>query len=240
MKRFYLLAAAAAALALVGAGPVGAQAQRSVGGDVTMTVHTHSSGVLMFPTERLPFNFTVGDTFAYSSRICRGTAPFNDIGLNFTPNYPGVDEGPRSAARVRHWAQGTITQAAGNRGTISGTITTALCVRDASGAWVPSQHVIVSRYVARYELRSPNDLHLNGAFRFSPSESSGTFRDLQGGGRFEARLTCLGAPSCAPLGEFHDFVASTGNPSLPAGRLQPGMVGSFYDPTVRPIGAPTV
>ena len=242
LKRFYLLAVGAAALAMVVASPAQAQRspQRSASGDVSMTVHTHSNGVLMFPTERLPFNFTVGDTFAYSSRICSGNAPFNDIGLNFTPNYPGVDEGPRSAARVRHWAQGTIVQAAGNRGVVHGTITTALCVRDASGAWVPSQHVIVSRYVARYELRSPNDLHLNGVFRFSPSESSGTFRDLQGGGRFEARLTCLGATSCAPAGEFHDFVSSTGNPSLPAGQLQPGMNGSFYDPTVRPIGAPTV
>ncbi|HUR22888.1 MAG TPA: hypothetical protein VMZ73_03345 [Acidimicrobiales bacterium] len=28
-------------------------------------------------------------------------------------------------------------------------------------------------------------------------------------------------------------------PDLPAGQLQPGMIGSFYDPTVGPIAQPT-
>lgn len=204
MKKRFLLAVAAALAGAVG-GPAAADVQGPVSGEVRMTVHTHSSGTLLFPTKRLPFSFTVGDTFAYSSRLCSGTAPFNDIGLNFTPNYPGVDDNASSAARVRHLSEGTITSASGDRGTIEGTITTVLCVRDASGAWVESPNVLVSHYRATYTLVSPNDLHLDGTFRFSPEESTGTFRDIQGAGRIEARLTCLGLTSCAPGGEFNDF-----------------------------------
>ena len=233
MKRFYL-AIAAAVIVAVG-GPAGADVQGPVSGEVRVTVHTHSKGTLLFQPKRLPFNFGVGDTFAYSSRLCSGNAPFNDIGLNFTPNYPGVDDNAASAARVRHLAEGTIISKSGDRGVIEGKITTVLCLRDASGAWVASPNVLVSYYRASYTLVSPNNLRLEGVFRFSSDESTGTFADIQGSGRIEARLTCLATTSCAPLGEFHDFVSSTGDPSLPPGRLQPGMAGSFRDSTVGPI-----
>ncbi|HUR23660.1 MAG TPA: hypothetical protein VMZ73_07290 [Acidimicrobiales bacterium] len=232
-----LLLASAFLVPLAGAGPAGAQTQPA-SGQVQMTVHTHSAGVLQFPSQRLPYNFTTGSTFAYSSRICSATAPFNDIGLNFTPNYPGVDDNANSAARVRHSVEGTITSRSGNRGTLRGRIRTLLCVQ-VSGAWVASPNVLVSYFEGQYILAAENDLHVYGGFQFSPTESTGTFRDIQGGGRLEARFTCLGLNSCVPGGEFTDFVASTGDPNLPAGQLQPGLTGSFYDPTVGPIAQPT-
>lgn len=228
MKKRYLLPIAAFAMFVAGATPA-----HALNGQVTMTVHTHSAGTLLFPVDRLPFNFTTGDTFSYSSRICNAFAPFNDIGLNFIPDYPGVDSAT-GTARVRHRVQGTVTHAAGTRGAIQGTITTVLCERTGTG-WTESEHVIVSHFTATYILAAPNDLHIYGSFRFSPSESTGTFADLQGGGRIEGRFTCLGLNSCEPIGEFTDFVASTGNPNLPAGQLQPGMVGVWYDPTILPV-----
>jgi hypothetical protein len=228
-----LLLASALLVPLALIGPAGAQTQ-AASGQVQMTVHSHSSGVLQFPPQRLPYNFTTGSTFAYSSRVCSGNAPFNDIGLNFTPNYPGVDDNPTSAARVRHGVDGVITSRSGTQGTLRGRIRTGLCVQ-VGGVWTASQHVLVSYFEGQYILAAENDLHFYGGFQFSPTESTGTFRDIQGGGRMEARFTCLGQTSCVPLGEFHDFVASTGNPNLPAGQLQPGLTGSFYDPTVEPV-----
>jgi hypothetical protein len=224
-----LLLASACVLPLAAAGPAGAQTG-PVSGQVQMTVHTHSGSGLVATPQRLPYNFVQGSTFTYASRLCSFSAPFNDIGLNFMPNYPGVDDDADGTARVRHVVTGTVTQASGPRGVVQGTIRTILC-QGLNGS-VASEHVLVSHFTAQYILQAENDLHLYGGFQFSPTESTGTFRDIQGGGRLEARFTCLGQTSCAPLGHFTDFVASTGNPALPAGQLQPGMTGSFYDPTV--------
>lgn len=235
MKKSHLLLAVGSAIPLLVGGTANAQTNGPVSGRVDMTVHTHSGSGLIAPVQRLPFNFAVGDTFTYASRLCSGNAPFNDIGLDFQPNYPGVDSDADGKARVRHVASGTIVQSQGGRGQINGTIRTILCA-PSNGSFVATNHVLVSHYQAAFELRAPNDLHLNGGFQFSPTESTGTFRDIQGGGRMEARLTCLGLSSCAPVGFFNDFVASTGDPTLPAGQLQPGMTGSFYDPTVTTAG----
>jgi hypothetical protein len=231
-----LLLASALLVPLASAGPAGAQTA-AASGQVQMTVHSHSAGVLQFPFQRLPYNWTAGSTFAYSSRTCSGNAPFNDIGLNFTPNYPGVDDNPSSAARVRHGVDGVITSRVGNQGTVQGRIRTVLCIQ-VNGVWTASPNVLVSSFEGRLILQAENDLHVYGGFQFSPTESTGTFRDIQGGGRMEARFTCLGQASCVPNGEFSDFVASTGNPNLPAGQLQPGLTGSFYDPTVGPVVPP--
>ena len=231
-----LLLATALLVPLAGAGPAGAQTQYA-SGQVQMTVHTHSSGVLQFPVQRLPYDFAAGSTFAYSSRTCSGNAPFNDLGLNFTPNYPGVDDTPTSAARVRHGVDGVITSWSGNQGTVQGRIRTQLCVQ-VNGIWTASPNILVSYFEGHIILRAENDLHVYGGFQFSPTESTGTFRDIQGGGRIEARFTCLRQTSCVPAGEFTDFVASTGNPDLPPGQLQPGMTGAFYDPTVGPVVQP--
>ncbi len=234
MKKRHLLLACAVAVPLLSAGPASAQQQRPVSGRVEMTVHTHSGGTLLFPVERLPFEFATGDTFSYSSRLCRASAPFNDIGLNFVPDYPGVDDDD-GTARVRHGIQGTVTAVFGSRGIIQGKLTTVLCVPGPNGTFVESQHVIVSYFQAAYRLVSDVNLQIDGGFRFSPTESTGTFRDLQGGGRIQGRFTCLGQATCATLGQFTDFVGSTGDPNLPPGQLQPGLSGSYYDPTVGPV-----
>ena len=236
MKKLLPLLALAFAGSLLAAGPAGSQ-QAAAQGQVRMTVHSHSGGTLLFPVQRLPFNFSQGDTFAYSSRLCGASAPFNEIGLDFIPDYPGVDDDGDGTAPTRHWVQGTVTLARGTRGMIQGRITSVLCVPGPSGTNVESEHAIVSNFQAAYELRAPNDLHLNGGFQFSPTESTGTFRDLRGGGRIEARLTCLGSASCEPNGFFNDFIVSSGNPNLPAGQLQHGMIGVYYDPTVETAGS---
>ncbi len=219
------------ALPLVWAGPASAQQY----GEVRMTVHTHSNDDpdwpgLLFETDRLSYNFVRGEDFSYSSRTCAGTAPFNDIGLNFIPDYPGVDDDADHTARVRHHVEGTVIAAGPTTGAIQGRITTVLC--EGPGGTLESEHSIVSYFWVRY-VRAGNDaLLVSGAFRISPTESTGTFRDMQGGGRIEGRFTCLGPATCAQLGHFTDFVGHTGDPSLPAGQLQPGVLGRYYDPTV--------
>ena len=236
MKKRHLLLGCALALPLLSAGPATAQQQGPASGRVEMTVHTHSGGTLLFPVERLPFAFTAGDTFSYSSRLCSGNAPYNDIGLNFVPDYPGVDDDD-GTARVRHGIEGRVTAAFGSRGIIQGRLTTVLCEPGPNGTFVESPNAIVSHFQAAYRLVSEVALLIDGAFRFSPSESTGTFRDLQGGGRIQGRFTCLGQTSCASLGHFTDFVGSTGDPSLPPGQLPPGLSGVYYDPTVGPVGS---
>ena len=241
MKKSHLFLATACAVPLLAAGPAAAQAQQGPAyGQVTMTVHTHSGTGQVATAQRLPFNFGAGSTFRYASRLCHLNAPFNDIGLDFIPNYPGVDDDADGRARVRHIVDGTITSwfPGQGRGQVQGTIRTILCQGEGSSS-VATGNVLVSHFQAALVLQAPNDLHLYGGFQFSPTESPGTFRDIQGGGRMEARLTCLGAASCEPIGFFNDFVASTGNPTLPAGQLQPGMTGSYYDPTVGPLAGPS-
>lgn len=73
--------------------------------------------VLLFQTDRLSYSFAQGDDFSYSSRTCTGTAPFNEIGLDFRPDYPGIDDATGTAA-VRHHAEGTVTRVNGDKGTI--------------------------------------------------------------------------------------------------------------------------
>ncbi len=243
MRKLCLLLGLAVATTLAQASPAAAAAS----GQIRMTVHTHSSDDpvfigLMFPSDRLSWAVTQGETFSYSSRQCSGNAPFNDIGLDFIPDYPGVDTDADHTARVRHHVEGRVTRAAGNRGLIEGRLTTVLCERGAGGAWVPSAHSIVSRFWLSYTRVGVNALTVTGAFQILPNESTGTFRDMQGGGRMEGRFVCLGhqgnpsAPSCAQLGHFTDFVGHTGDPTLGPGLLQPGLNGSYYDPTVLPVG----
>jgi hypothetical protein len=238
MRKRFLLAAVAVAIPLAAAGPAGAQVTSPVGarGQVLMTVHTHSGGTLFFPVERLPYDFQTGDTFSYSSRLCEGFAPFNDIGLNFIPDYPGVDDDD-GTAYVRHHVEGTVTATFGNRGIIEGTLTTVLCVPGESPTgYVASEHAIVSHFRLVYTRTSTNDLHVTGSFQISPTESTGTFEDMVGGGLMQGRFTCLGGnPTCEARGEYADFVGSRGDPTLPPGQLQPGLIGTFYDPTVETV-----
>jgi hypothetical protein len=240
MRKLYLVLAGALALALGAAAPAGAQSAAS--GRVEMTVHTHSSGVLLFGIDRLPFDITPGETFAYSSRLCSGNAPYNDLGLNFLRDYPGVDDDGDGKAAVRHGIQGVVLTGNRDNGRIRGTLTTVLCrPGDSPNGQVESANAIVSHFDASYQRTSPNDLYIRGGFRFSPTESTGTFRDIQGGGTIDGRFTCLSHlnnpanPSCQQQGEYTDFVGHRGDPRLGPGLLQPGILGSFYDPTVGPV-----
>lgn len=240
MRKLSPLLAGALALVLGDAGGAGAQAAAS--GRVEMTVHTHSSGTLLFPIDRLPYNITPGETFAYSSRLCSGTAPYNDLGLNFIPDYPGVDDDGDGKAAVRHGIRGVVLSGGRDYGRIRGTLTSVLCRPGVSpNGQVESPNSIVSHFDATYERTSANDLYIGGGFRFSPTESTGTFRDIQGGGTIDGRFTCLSHlnnpanPSCGQLGEYTDFVGHRGDPRLGPGLLQPGILGSFYDPTAGPV-----
>lgn len=237
MKKRALMLALTAAIPLGASGVAGAQTSSGARGQVLMTVHTHSSGTLLFPVDRLPYNTQTGDTFAYSSRLCSGNAPFNDLGLNFIPNYPGVDDDADGTAPVRHGISGVVTSSAGTRGTIEGTLRTVLCVPGNSpNGQVESGHMIVSHFWASFTRVSENDLIISGGFRISPTESTGTFRDMVGGGQIQGRFTCLSrTPTCAQRNEYTDFVGHRGDPNLGPGQLQPGLVGTYYDPTVQPV-----
>jgi hypothetical protein len=249
VKKFFLLfSSAIMAVSLVGISPAAAQPtkQPSKAQDgFQMTVHTHSDNrpsLLFQDVDTLSFKFVEGEAFAYSSRTCSGNARFNDVGLNFTPDFPGVDDDADGTAPVRHIVQGTVTKVNGDQGgTIRGTITTVLCVTGADGKRTESNSVIVTNFRTKFRQASDNELRLTGTFKISPTESTGTFGGLKGRGSIEASLVCLGnqrdpkQPTCATLGEFTDFVAFRGDPKAPAGELKPGLVGSFKAPTDKPV-----
>ena len=182
MKRLHLLLGFALLIVLVGVSPASAQPERQGGtqGGVQMTIHTHSNddpewSGLLFDTDRLSYNFVQGESFSYSSRTCGGRAPFNDLGLDFSPNYPGVDDDQDGTAAVRHHVEGTITQVRGDTGTIEGTITSVMCLDGQE-----TENVIVTHYTARFHRVSDNEIRISGRFHFSPTESTGTFAGLEG------------------------------------------------------------
>ena len=197
-----------------------------------MTVHTHSDnpGTLLFPdVERLQYDFAEGDTFQYSSRTCSRNAPFNNLGLDFNPDYPGVDDDADGTASVRHKVEGTITEqnASGTTGTLEGTITSVLC----DGA-VETGNAIVTTFEANYRVTSDDELRIIGRYELSPDQSTGTFADIEGRGSIKGVFTCLGATVCSEFGEYTDFVSARGDLSKGPGEIKPGLVGSFSDPTV--------
>ena len=234
MKRTKFLIVLAVVGVLGIAGPVGAQpADEGLQGGFQMTVHTHSSRpeTLLFPdVERLPFDFEEGDTFAYSSRLCSRNAPFNNLGLDFNPAYPGVDDDADGTASVRHQVAGTVTEVDGDTGTIEGTITTVLCEGGEA-----TDNTIVTNFEATYRLVSDDRLEIRGTFEISPEDSTGTFADLEGQGSIEGSFTCLGDPVCADLGVFTDFVGARGDLSRGPGEIVPGLIGTFSDPTVETV-----
>ena len=238
-----LLVPVFAAAALAVAAPVASANQHAsepASGGFKLSVHTHSGPGLLFPTDRLSYNFVEGETFSYSSRPCGGRAPFNDLGLDFSPNYPGVDDDADGTAPVRHHVEGTITEVNGDRGTIEGTITTVLCVTE-NGVQTESEHTIVTEFRAKYHRVSDNEVKITGTFALSPTESTGTFAGITGRGSIQGIFTCLGharnpdAPTCAELGEFTDFVGLRGDTSKGPGEATPGLVGTFRDSSVEAL-----
>ncbi len=247
MRNLRALLALMAGLTLIAVSPGAAQSQSArtseVRGGIHVTMHTHSNDDpdwpgLLFDTDRLSYNFSRGEDFSYSSRVCGGRAPFNDLGLDFRPDYPGVDNDDGTAP-VRHRMQGTITTVErGGRGTVSGKTTSVLCSPQGYPAQAETGHSIVTHYTAKYTRVSNNEIRLSGTFQISPSESTGTFQGLTGHGSLQGSLTCLGhqrdrkLPSCQAQGHFTDFTGIRGDPSKGPGEIRPGLMGTFRDPSV--------
>ena len=240
MRKAHLLSAFALVIGLVGMSPASAQPKQEgavAQGGVQMTIHTHSNDDpewtgLLFETVRLSYDFVDGEDFSYSSRHCSGTAPFNDLGLDFTPDYPGVDDDDGTAA-VRHHVEGTITEVQGAGGTIEGTITTVLCENGQE-----TGNVLVSHFEGRFRRVSDNEIRISGRYHFSPTESTGTFAGIEGHGSIQGVFTCLAhqrdpsQPTCAERGHFTDFVGARGDLTKGPGEIGPGLRGTFRDATV--------
>ncbi len=243
MRKLLILlvaAIAASALVTVGSTAVGKpHSSKGAKGGFNLSVHTHSGPGLLFSWDRLSYDFEEGENFAYSSRPCGSPAPFNAIGLDFRPDYPGVDDDDGTAP-VRHHVQGTITDVKRKKGTLRGTITSVLCSVSAPAVnGTETGHRIVTNFRAKYRRVSDNEVRISGKFRLSPSESTGTFKDIRGRGSIKGIFTCLGhvrnpttARTCRQLGYFTDFVGLRGDTSKPPGETVPGLKGSYRDPTV--------
>lgn len=209
-----LLIALLASLAT--AGSATAQQERQPGsgqsGGFGLTVHSHSSEfgggpggapLLMSGTEPLPLPITETG-FSYSSVACEDPARFNDVALDFNPDYPGIDD----PAAVRHIVEGTVTDVddSGTKGTVEGTITTFLCENGQEGDEI---HIA---YEGQFQQDSDNEAKLIGT-TFEITGGTGRFADLDGQGSMTGSFTCLegvlereGAENCADLGAFSDAV----------------------------------
>lgn len=224
MQRRLLLVVLALLATLASAGPATAakpSSDEGASGSFTLTVHTHSSefrgaggAPTLFATQPLSFDFTRGEQFSYSSVSCKDPARFNDVALNFNPDYPGIED----PAAVRHFVEGEVTSVdrSDKTGTIEGTITTYLC-RNGKEA-----DQIQFSFEATFKRTSDNQMTFEGTFEITGG--TGTFEDMTGEGTITGEFTCLprileeaGAESCAELGVFSDFVAS--------------LSGTYADPT---------
>ncbi len=221
MKKGHLILALAL-LAL--AAPAAAQddtQDSGLSGKMSLSVHAHSSQFTktLFRTNPLETSFSEGDQFSYSSIPCERPAPFNDTSLDFSPDYPGIED----PASTRHFVEGTITdvEPGGTTGTIEGTITTILCVDGEE-----SENTITTAFEGRFRIASDNELRIVGTYRIV--DGTGAFEDLTGSGKISGSLTCLArtleatrAKSCAELGVFADAVfqlrGSFEDPMVPAG-----------------------
>lgn len=224
MRKALLFAAAALIAPLVtmapaGAAPPATQAgtKGSVSIDVvglTSTVGTPSGAPTLVPTTGLEIPVTQGSDFSFSSIECSsGPAPFNEVGLEFSPDFPGLED----PAPIRSVVEGTVTDVnASGGGTVEGTITTFLCENG------EETDQIVTSFSARFRptsddqvvlmggtLETTGGLALNG--KFIITEATGQFEDLTGEGRLRGQLTCLpiilmrnGATDCADLGLFSE------------------------------------
>lgn len=213
-----LLIALLASLATIGSAAAQQERQPGLGqsGQFDLTVHAHSSEfgggpsgapLLRSETEPLPYPITETD-FSYSSVACEDSARFNDVALDFTPDYPGIDD----PAPVRHIVEGSVTDVneAGTKGTVEGTITTFLCGNGQEG------DEIHTAYEGQFRQVSDNEAKLIGT-TFEITGGTGRFADLDGKGSMQGSFTCLegvleraGAANCADLGAFSDAVFELG------------------------------
>ena len=182
-------------------------------GRFTFRPHTHSSefgapsgSPTLFPTNPVPAPITEG-SYSYSSISCENPAPFNDVSLDFNPDYPDLTE----PASTRSLIELTVTDA--EAGTVEGTITTIVC---------ETGEQIFFSFNGEFTSTSDNNAAYRGTFEITGG--TGSFSDLSGSGVFRGNLTCLpeileqqGATSCADLGVYSDAVMT--------------LRGSFSDPT---------
>jgi hypothetical protein len=165
-------------------------------------------------------NVTVaeGESFTTSSIECSsGPAPFNDVGLSFDPDFPGLDD----PAPIRSVIEGTVTSVSpsGIRGTVEGTITTFLCENG------EETDEIVIAFESEFRRTGKRMLELTGGpvkttgglelvnGTFEIVSGTGRFDSLAGGGTVTGQFTCLpstlernDARSCAELGAFSEAI----------------------------------
>lgn len=242
MKRFMFLAVLLAASAmtvpsLAKQHKTFATGQDTARGGIDMTVHTHSSeyggpgGAPLLAGETTPLQYPLGEQeFSYSSVGCENPARFNDVALNFNPDYPGIDD----PARVRHIIEGEVTDVSknGKIGTVEGELTTFLCENGEEG------DEIHFSFSGRLIQQGDNNAEFRG--RFTIEGGTGRFENMTGHGSMHGRLTCLpailereGADSCAELGEYSDAVFFRGPKNDPSPEdITGGLKGHYEDPTV--------
>lgn len=242
MKRSVFFAAILAGCAITAPGHAQrpsepANGQETARGGIDMTVHTHSSkyggpgGAPLLAGDTQPLRYPISEQkFSYSSVGCEDPARFNDVALNFNPDYPGVED----PARVRHIIEGEVTDVHknGKAGTVEGSLTTFLCENGEEGDRI--------RFSFSGKLLQKGDNTAQFRGRFTIEGGTGRFADMTGHGSMHGRLTCLpailqreGADSCADLGAFSDavfFRGPTQNPS--PDQITGGLKGHYEDPTV--------
>jgi hypothetical protein len=213
MRKTSLFVALAIVASLAMAGPAAGKRPSSNGGasgNISLTVHAHSSQFTdtLFPTSPLPFPVTETSTGTYSSIPCSRPAPFNDTALDFTPDYPGIED----PASVRHFVEATLTPTRGNMGTVEGEITTILCVDGEE-----SENQLFIAFEGTYK-QTGGEVRFTGTFQITGG--TGVFEDITGEGNITGAFTCLASreATCAQLGVLSDAVFS--------------LQGSFSDPTV--------
>jgi hypothetical protein len=188
----------------------------------------------LVPTDPLASPVTEGDDFRTSSIQCGPRVPFNDVGLDFSPDFPGVED----PASIRSIIEGEVTSVSksGKGGTIEGTITSFRCVGGKETDKIVASFESDFRETSRSQeklrggtVQTTGGLMLtNGTFEII--EGTGTFDTLTGSGKVRGQFTCLPstlkrnmAASCADLGAFSEGIL----------RLD----GKFSDPAPGPGGA---
>ena len=179
-------------------------------GNISLTVHAHSSDYTdtLFETTPLPYPVTEPSTGTYSSIPCSRPAPFNDTALDFTPDYPGIED----PAPVRHFVEASLTPTTGNKGTIEGEITTILCLDGQE-----TNNTLSIAFDGTYK-QTAGDVNFQGTFEITGG--TGTFQDITGEGPISGSFTCLPGreATCAELGALTDAVFS--------------LQGTYSDPSV--------
>jgi hypothetical protein len=197
MRKKSLFVALVVLASIATMGPAVAKPPTSDGGasgNISLTVHAHSSQFTdtLFPTSPLPFPVTEQSSGTYSSIPCSRPAPFNDTALDFTPDYPGIED----PASVRHFVEVTLTPTKGNQGTVEGEITTILCLDGQE-----SGNRIFFSFEGTYK-QAGGAIRVDGTFEITGG--TGIFADITGEGTISGEITCFNV-RCAQRGVYSDL-----------------------------------